>query len=295
MASKYTFKQFQAQYLDDDACLDAVFARKRSAGWSCPGCGVIDAKFHKITGRRAYACQECGHHFYPCVGTPFEHSSTPLTLWFHAMYLMTSTRNGVSAKELQRQLGVTYKTAWRIGHQLRLLMSARDEASNPGPLSGHVEVDETYVGGKLREHKGHGKGYYLTNKTTVFGMLQRGGSIRAYVVPNERADTLVPIITSNVLFGSTISTDSHSSYKTLPSKFYKHGAVNHDIEQWRNGIFCTNGIEGFWSHLKRGLVSTHVSVSPKYLQRYVGEFQFRHNNRDDPAAMFDRLVRQISA
>ena len=186
MASKFTFKQFQALYPDDDACLLVIFNRKRTASDPCPACAVIGAKFHKISGRRAYACQDCGHHYYPCVGTPFEHSSTPLTLWFHAMYLMTATRNGVAAKELQRQLGVTYKCAWRIGHQLRDLMAARDAAGNQGPLSGHIEMDETYVGGRLRKFEGHGKGHYLTNKTTIFGMVQRGGPVRAMVVPNER-------------------------------------------------------------------------------------------------------------
>ena len=295
MASKFTYKQFQVLYPDDDACLDAVFARKRANGWACPGCGVVDAKFHKITGRRAYACQDCGHHFYPCVGTPFEHSSTPLTLWFHAMYLMTATRNGVAAKELQRQLGVTYKCAWRIGHQLRDLMAARDQANNAGPLTGHVEMDETYVGGKLRKHEGHGKGHYLKNKTTVFGMVERGGDLRATVVPNEQRETLLPIIKTNVLLGSTISTDSAVAYQVLHSEFYNHGTVNHDAEQWRNGIFCTNGIEGFWAHLKKGLKSTHIYVSPQHMQRYVGEFQFRYNFRSDPGAMFNRLLTQISA
>lgn len=296
MASKFTFRQFQALYPDDDACLLAVFKRKHNEETdACPSCAVIGAKFHKITGRRAYACQECGHHFYPCVGTPFEKSSTPLTLWFHAMYLMTATRNGVSAKELERQLGVTYKCAWRIGHQLRDLMAARDQSNNPGPLGGHVEADETYVGGKLRKFEGHGKGHYLKNKTTIFGMVERGGPLRAMVVPNEQRATLLPIIKANIALGSTISTDSAKAYRTLSKNSYCHGTVNHNIDQWRNGIFCTNGIEGFWSHFKRGIVSTHVSVSEQHMQRYVGEFQFRYNNRDDPAAMFDRLVRQISA
>ena len=295
MASKFTFKQFQALYPDDDACLLAIFNRKRTAGDACPGCGVVGAKFHKITGRRAYACQECGHHYYPCVGTPFEHSSTPLTLWFHAMYLMTTTRNGVAAKELERQLGVTYKCAWRIGHQLRLLMSAREAAINPGPLSGHVEMDETYIGGRIRHFKGRGKGFYLANKSTVFGIVERGGIIRSGVVPNERRETLLPIIQANVVPGSTISTDSARSYKTLGKEGYKHGWVNHEADQWRVGIHHTNSIEGFWSHLKRGLKSTHVSVSPKYLPNYIREFTFRYNNRDEPSAMFSRLLKQISA
>ena len=123
---KFTFKQFQAQFPNDDACLDAILERRYGRAEVCPQCGVI-GKLTKIAGRRAYACKE-GCHTYPCVGTIFEHSSTQLTLWFHAMYLMTATRNGVSAKELQRQLGVTYKCAWRIGHQLRAgdaVLSAR--------------------------------------------------------------------------------------------------------------------------------------------------------------------------
>ena len=295
MASKFTFKQFQALYPDDDACLLAVFNRKRTASDPCPKCAVIGAKFHKITGRRAYACQECGHHYYPCVGTPFEHSSTPLKLWFHAMYLLTATRNGVSAKELQRQLGVTYKCAWRIGHQLRDLMSARDAAGNTGQLTGHVEIDETYVGGRIRKFEGHGKGEYLKNKSTVMGMVQRGGNIRTTIIPNERRVTMLPIVQANVAKGATVSTDEHGTYRTLHKLGYTHGRVNHKSEEWKNGIHCTNTIEGFWSHLKRGIKSTHASVSKQHLQKYVDEFSFRFNNRDEPAEMFSRLLRQISA
>lgn len=295
MASKFTFKQFQELYPDDDACLQAVFDRKRTVDDACPNCGVVGAKFHKITGRRAYACQDCGHHYYPCVGTPFEHSSTPLTAWFHAMYLMTATRNGVSAKELQRQLGVTYKCAWRIGHQLRDLMSARDEAGNTGPLSGHVEVDETYIGGRIRKFTGFGKGEYLKNKTTVMGLVQRGGNIRTTIIANERMETMLPIVQANVARGTTVSTDTHGAYSALRKLGYRHGKVNHNIDQWKSGIHCTNTIEGFWSHLKRGIKSTHASVSKQHLQRYVDEFSFRFNNRDEPAAMFARLLKQISA
>ena len=149
-------------------------------------------------------------------------------------------------------------------------------------------------GGRLRQFKGHGKGHYLTNKTTVFGMVERGGIIRTGVVPNERRETLLPIIQAHVAAGSTISTDSAKSYRTLAKHGYEHGAVNHMIKQWKSGVHHTNSIEGFWSHLKRGLVSTHVSVSQQHLPKYIGEFSFRYNNRDDPAAMFDRLVRLVS-
>src|SRR5689334_23082078 len=177
---KYTFADFKNQYPDDDACLNAIFNRTaKNNRMTCPECGVIDTLFHRITGRRAYACQDCGYHFYPCAGTIFEHSSTKLTLWFHAMYLMTATRNGVSAKELQRQLGVTYKCAWRIGHQLRILMAARDKANTPPQLSGHVEVDETYIGGRVR-HQGVSRAKKA--KTVVMGMVERGGAIKTRVV-----------------------------------------------------------------------------------------------------------------
>ena len=289
---KFTFRQYQAQYPDDDACLLAIFERRYGKAEACPKCGIV-GKLTKIEGRRAYACKE-GCHTYPCAGTIFEHSSTPLKLWFHAMYLMTATRNGVSAKELQRQLGVTYKCAWRIGHQLRELMSERAKAQNPGPLSGHVEIDETYIGGKLRKFHGFGKGHYLKNKTTVFGIVQRNGDVRGTVVPNDQLTTLWPIIRDNVATGSTVSTDTHRTYRRLKVMGFAHGRINHNIDEWKNGIHHTNTIEGFWSHLKRGLSSTHVSVSKKHLQKYVDEFAFRFNNREAPAEMFKRLVRQVS-
>lgn len=288
---KYTRKQFQAQYPDDAACLLAILERRYGKADACPQCGVI-GKLTRIEGRRAFACKE-GCHTYPCVGTIFEKSSTPLTDWFYAMYLMTATRNGVSAKELQRQLGVTYKCAWRIGHQLRILMKARAEAQHPEQLSGHCELDETYIGGKIKV-KQWGKGEYLENKTTVFGMVERGGTFRGKVVPNDKITTLHPIIKENIAPGTTISTDQHRSYKKLNKMGYKHDRVNHDVDEWVRGDVHTNTMEGFWSHLKRGIKSTHVSVSKQHLQKYVDEFAWRFNNREQPAQMFHRLVKQVS-
>lgn len=294
---KYTFVEFKKQYPDDGACLDSILKRQLERDPACHGCGVTPAKFHKITGRRGYACQDCGHHIYPCAGTIFEHSSTPLTLWFHAMYLMTATRNGVSAKELERQLGVTYKCAWRIGHQLRDLMSARDKANTPGQLSGHVEVDETYIGGVKKtgpRRRGKPLANKLDNKSCVMGMVERGGAFKGHVIPNAKKVNLLPHVLKGVAQGSTISTDELRSYSSLPQHGYYHGIVKHSEYEYVRGIHHTNRIEGFWSHLKRGISSTHVAVSKKHLQRYVDEFAFRYNNRQAPAEMFARMLAQVS-
>lgn len=284
---RYTFKQFQTEYPNDDACLLAIFRRKFGEHPVCPGCGVTDAKFHKITDRRAYACQDCGHHVYPCVGTPFEKSTTSLTLWFHAMYLMTATRNGVSAKELERQLGVTYKTAWRMADQLRKLMAGKNDIDPP--KSGHVEVDETYVGGRAKGIRGRG----AKNKTIVAAALQRDGNIVAKVVPNVTRSTLESFIESNVVSGSTVSTDELASYKEISKLGYEHGTVQHGKDEYVKGIHHVNGVEGFWKHLKSAIRSTHIHVSGKHLPKYVGEFSFRYNLRQNPAGMFEQLMASL--
>lgn len=288
MAAKYTHKQFQAQYPDDAACLQAILERRYGNIDCCPNCGVV-GKLTRIEGRRAFACKE-GCHVYPCAGTIFEHSPTPLTDWFYAMYLMTATRNGVSAKELQRQLGVTYKCAWRIGHQLRKLMAARDKANNPDPLKGHVEIDETYVGGKRPGKRGRGAG----GKTIVVGMAERGGDIKTQIVDYVNKPTLHGVITANVQKGSKISTDQIWGYRGLSKIGYKHKTVNHSKDEWARGDVYTNTVEGFWSHLKRGIKSTHTGVSKQHLQKYVDEFAFRFNNRHAPADMFARMLAQVS-
>ena len=167
---KLTVRQFFDRFPTDDACLEHVMEVRYGLRHVCGTCGV-EATFHKITGRKAYACSQCGHHVYPCAGTIFEDSHTSLHSWFYAVYLFVVTRHGVSGKELQRALGVTYKTAWRMGHQIRTLMASADGFE---VLQGHVELNEAYVGG--RRHGGK-RGRGAEGKTIVFGMKQRGGRI----------------------------------------------------------------------------------------------------------------------
>ncbi len=288
---KYTKAQFDREYPDDGACLDEIM-RMRYGGteFKCPHCNK-PSKFHRIAKRRAYACQWCGDHVYPCVGTVFEKSRTPLTKWFYAMYLFTASRHGVPARELERQLGVTYKCAWRMAHELRKLMSMADYK---GPLGGpgkHLEADETLVGGKAR---GYGKGSARTNKTIVAGIVERDGYLRVGPVPDDTMETLEGAITRNVRPGSLISTDEHKSYRNLRRAGYLHRTVKHVDKEYVRGAVHVNTIEGFWSRLKNSIRGTHVHVSDRHMWKYVSEFSYRYNMRKQPEEMFNRMILAIS-
>ena len=200
------------------------------------------------------------------------------------MYLFTTSRHGVAAKELQRQLGVTYKCAWRMAHEIRKYMA---EVDGETALGGAVEADETYVGGK---RSGGKRGRGAPGKTVVFGMLERDGDVMANVVPNVRKKTLQPIIKENVEKGSTVHTDELKSYSGLSKAGYEHETVNHGAGEYVDGDCHVNGLEGFWARLKLSIRGTHVHVSKKHLQKYVKEFEFRYNLRKQSHLMFDRLL-----
>ncbi len=249
----------------------------------CPKCGK-HGRFARIRKMPAYSCPWCGHHIHPMAGTPFERSRTSLQLWFYAIYLFTTTRHGVSAKELQRQLGVTYKTAWRMGHEIRKYMAKVDGDDD---LSGHVEVDETYVGGKRPGRRGRG----AKGKTVVLGMVERDGKVMAKVVPDAKRRTIQPLVELHVKKGTVLSTDEWHAYTKLAERGYVHGTCNHGTEQWVNGVHHVNTLEGFWSHFKNSMLGTHRSISRKHMMKYLGEFEFRFNlRRDVSGAMFDRLI-----
>ena len=283
MSKQFTVTDFFKRFPDDDSCLNHLMSTRFGFELKCPKCDK-KGKFSRIRKQPAFQCAWCGHHIHPMAGTPFERSRTPLQKWFYAMYLFTTTCHGVSGKELQRQLGVTYKCAWRMGHKIRKFMASTD---GDGPLSGHVEIDEAYIGGVDDNTGRPGKD---SNKTGVLGMVERDGDIMTHVIPNVKTKTLMPLITENVEQGSTISTDELRTYSNLRKYGYKHGSVRHSIQQWKNGIHHTNSIEGFWSQLKRSINGTHVHVSRKHLPKYLGEFEYRYNMRGNPEAMFSRLL-----
>jgi transposase len=287
---KYTIRQFNEDYPDDDACLEQIVAAVYPTypdGIHCRTCGEI-RKHHRIRGRKVYSCDHCGTHVSPLAGTIFEKSTTPLKSWFYAMYLMASTRCGISAKQLERELGVTYKTAWRMFKMIRGLMGEEIE-----PLSGEVEADETYVGGKEKGKRGRpGKD---SNKTPVVGVVERGGKVAALVTSDTKKATVQPIIREHVLPRSMVYTDEYVAYDGLDGKKeYEHKRIYHAEKVWVVGNVHTNTIEGFWSQLKRSIDGTNHSVSAKHLQDYVNEYAFRYNHRDDEQAMYATIAGRVA-
>ncbi len=216
------------------------------------------------------------------VGTPFAKSRTDLRLWFYAIYLFTMSRHGVAAKELERTLGVTYKCAWRMAHEIRKHMAQVD--GDP-PLSGDVEVDETFIGGYKPGRRGPS-----TGKTIVMGMLERGGDVMTKVIPNLKRRTLQEPIVENVMQGSTIHSDEALAYDGLEYRGYTHKTVKHRRKQYVSGNSHVNSIESYWSRLKNSIHGTHVWVSPQHMQKYASEFEYRFNSRHHPERMFPELI-----
>jgi transposase len=290
-AERYSFKQFNQQFPNDAACLDYIFDQRNPDGGFCQGCGKTDT-FYRVETRRCYSCANCGHQIHPCEGTIFHKSSTSLRTWFHVMFLMAASKNGVSAKEIERQTGVTYKTAWRMGHQVRKLMTQGGNL-----LSGVVEADETYIGGRAknmhaRERSQKIKGPGGNGKAIVVGVVERDGEVRAHVAPTVDRAVATSHTVSMVQAGSLVCTDEHSAYDQLRMHGYKHESISHGKGEYVRAEVHTNSIEGCWGQLKRSVNGTFHQVSRRYLQAYVNEFAFRYNRRSavSPAPIFPKLV-----
>ncbi len=295
--STYTFMDFGQDFPDDAACLDWLVGFLYPDGIFCPKCQKV-TKHHRVKSRPSYSCQFCGHHEHPMKGTIFEDSATSLKLWFHGIFLMSQTRCGISAKQLERDLGVTYKTAWRMFHKIRSMLTQDDE-----PFAGPVEADEAYMGG--RDHWKHGRRPRKRGrpavgmgKTPVLGIAQRGdgerhGKVKVVVIEAATKAAILPHIKTKVLPASIIYTDEWHSYDRLGEIGYAHSRVHHSAKVYVDGDAHTQTIEGFWSLVKRGITGVYHGVSAKHLQQYLDEYAFRYNNRDDARGMFKAFLGRI--
>jgi len=227
---KYTIRDFERDFPTDDACLDWLRAYLYPEGIFCKACEQV-TKHYRVRSRPSYSCERCGHHEHPTAGTIFQDSRTPLRLWFHGVFLMASTRCGISAKQLERELGVTYKTAWRMFNRIRSLLN-----EDSVPASGSVEIDETYIGGrrhgKNRREAARGR---MENKVTVLGIVQRGGRIKATKVPDASHGSILPLVQEHVLPRTMIYTDEHKTYRRLHFMGYAHRRIHHASKVYVKG------------------------------------------------------------
>ena len=281
--NKYTIADFNKQFPDENACLEWLKTYRYPSGIFCKVCGKA-TNHSKLSKKPIYSCNRCGTHVHPRVDTIFERSRTPLTSWFYAIFLMSATRCGISAKQLERELGVSYKTAWRMFKEIRTLYQ-----DLPNSMSGEIEVDETYIGGRKPGKRGRG----AAGKSIVFGLAQRKGNVSATVTPDIKGNTLYPIIKEHVIPNSMVYTDEYRIYNKLKKHGYNHKRVHHASKVWVSGDAHTNNIEGFWSVLKRGISGVYHAVSQKYLQCYVDEYMFRYNHRKDEKPMFLTVLEKI--
>jgi len=289
---RLTLQDFLDRFPNDDACLEFLKEKRYPNGVAhCEKCGVV-RKHHRVTGRPAYACDSCGSMISPMAGTIFEHSSTSLRKWFYAMYLMGSTRCGISAKQIQRETGVTYKTAWRMFRQIRSLLSEPDMQ-----LEGTtVEMDETYVGGRRHRKYQARRGRPSPNdpsKTCVVGAVERKGRVFACVADDATKATFHGVARERILPESVIFTDEHHSYTGLKEMGYTHQRIQHSQGVYVLGNVHTNTIEGFWSLVKRGIAGVYHNVSRKYLQTYLDEYSFRYNRRDQGNLIFTSILERV--
>jgi transposase len=285
-----TLREFQARFPTEESCLEHLMRVRYGAKHTCAKC-AREARYYRVKARRSYECEFCGHQVYPTAGTPFHGTRTSLRDWFYVMFLFTTSRNGVAAKRVQREIGVTYKTAWRMCHLIRHYMGYVDgDAPLGGPEGQPVEIDHTFIGGYSPGKKGQG------DKMVVLGMVEAEGEVITRVVDTTASGENLPHIMRNVRPGSRVTTDEATVFGGIgmTSNRYDHATVNHKLgEHVVAGGRTTNTIEGFWSLLKRGINGTYIAVSEKHLPKYLAEFEFRYNLRKHPHIMFDLLLRSF--
>jgi transposase-like protein len=297
--------EFMREFPDDATCLDHLWRERYAEDGEhahCPKCDKTRTfkRYETTQQRQAWTCTACGHHIHPTAGTIFAKSSTSLHLWFYAIYLMSSTRCGISAKQLEREIGVNYKTAHRMLRLIRTELMAQDET----PLSGDVEADETLHGGKMRnadrrkrDALGWDRKRYDNErkKTMIFGAVERGGRVRAGVIPNSSGPTLHNAVQTYVLPEAMLFTDEWGGYNAVGKKMRGHRRIRHADRIYVEGDVHTQTIEGFWALVKNGIRGSYHSVSRKHLPTYLNEYVWRYNHRDDDAAQFRTLLRNAAS
>ncbi len=283
---------FLQRFPTEESCIDFLIETRWNGKPVCPHC-KSDRKIYKIRKGKILTCADCRKQFTVKVGTIFEDSALSLQKWFMAVYILTAHKKGISSLQLSRDINVTQKTAWFMLHRIRFAVKRK---SFDKPITGTVEIDETFIGGKEAnkpKSKRQGISGY-TNKVAVFGIVQRQGVIYTQIVNKVDGTTLKPIIRKNVSKKATVVTDGFGAYYGL-DKEYKHEIINHQKDEWYRDGWHTNTIEGFWSLLKRGIHGIYHSVSEKHLHRYTDEFSYRYNSRKvNDSQRFQTTLSQVS-
>ena len=273
-------------YRDEDKCRASLEKLRWPEGIECPRCH--ESNISPIEKRGQHHCLSCGYHFSVTAGTIFHDSHLPLWKWFITVYMMVESRKGVSANQIKRTLGVSYKTAWYLCHRIRAAMAEL----NAEQLRGTVEVDETLVGGKVR---GMGRGF-KGNKTIVVGAIQREGKVRLQTIKAADKKTLHRFIKEHAHDDTeVIVTDEWPAYRGIGDRNTKHETVNHSEEEWVRGDVHTNTIEGVWSLLNRSVIGTFHKISAKHLDAYLDELEWRFNNRKNPFLFRDTMRKLLTA
>lgn len=277
--NRYGIKSLEKDFTTDEDCLEFIFDAQHSRKCSCGGSYSLKA------GRRQFQCSKCRFQIAPTAYTLFHKSDTPLTLWFKAILTFSNAKSGISAKEMERQLEVTYKTAWRILHLIRKALEQN------GKLSGDVEMDSAFFGGRFKSGKDNARQKEaIAAKTVVMGAVQRGGKARLLIVPDNKAKTHGDFLNEMIEpQGTRLLTDKTNRLDKVAVGFNRH-SVDHGRGEYVRGDVHANTIEGFWSHIKRSITGTHKVVSRKYLQEYLNAFVFHRNNRYSDKERFWALL-----
>jgi transposase-like protein len=297
MTQPKTLQEAVRYFSDDQICIDTIAALRWPDGPVCPKCG--HGEHYYLASQKRWKCKECAKQFSVKVGTIFEDSPISLDKWLVALWMLVNCKNGISSYEVGRDLGLTQKSAWFVLHRLRLALQTGSVAKMGGKGK-EVEVDETFIGGAARFMHAGRKQRMITqrgvkDKTAVMGILERGGEVRAAVIPSRRKHHIQAEIRAHVKAKSAIYSDALMSYQGLEHQDFSHEVIDH-AEKYVDGQVHTNGLENFWSLLKRQLKGTYISVEPFHLFRYLDEQVFRYNNRElaNDGERFQKALSQIA-